>query len=363
MSNEVYIACPTLGGGGSERDALVLAAALRARGHAPSLLVLRNEGALSKKTPPGVKVLELKCSRVLFSLLPVLRFMWENPRSRVLVLDFDMAIIFGLIKRLSSPDFHLIYRESNMPMYYIPKNRRWLFGTFINAATSVIAQNRSELLELRRLGITSEIIVANNPTLFPQERPIFKGPCSPRALQLLSVGRLDAQKSHVTAIRAIPRILEHFPEAHLTILGEGALRGSLQQEIDALGLSGHITLAGFSDEPNAWRRRTDVFIMTSEFEGQPNALLESIAAGCRYLATPCGGGVAELLHEIGAQDALISHERFSEEIVEKLTRTLSRDAAYWEGAYERFRRLMCFDSAVETYARSIFSNAETQSAL
>lgn len=109
--------------------------------------------------------------------------------------------------------------------------------------------------------------------------------------EIVTCGRLEEQKNHALLIAAFSKMVERYPEARLKIYGEGSLRGELQKQIDALGLHEKAFLMGATNHVEKVLETADVFVLSSDFEGMPNALMEAMAAGVPCISTdcPCGG--------------------------------------------------------------------------
>lgn len=131
---------------------------------------------------------------------------------------------------------------------------------------------------------------------------------------VMTAGRLTAQKNQAMLIRAFAAIAGD-TEEELRIYGEGELRRPLEALIARLGMEGRIRLMGASDDMPAALAGCRLFVLPSDFEGMPNALLEAMAAGrcCVSTACPCGGpeaviesGVNGLLVPVGEEKALSS---------------------------------------------------------
>ena len=129
---------------------------------------------------------------------------------------------------------------------------------------------------------------------------------------VMTAGRLTAQKNQAMLIRSFAAIAGDVEE-ELRIYGEGELRRSLEALIAQLGMEGRIRLMGASDDMPAALAGCKLFVLSSDFEGMPNALLEAMAAGrcCVSTACPCGGpeavlenGVNGLLVPVGEEEAL-----------------------------------------------------------
>ena len=107
---------------------------------------------------------------------------------------------------------------------------------------------------------------------------------------IVSVGRLTEVKNHELLIRAFSDIADKIPD-NLEIFGDGPLKNKLELLIKELGLQNRVFLRGLvSDIPNAIRK-SKLFVLPSNYEGMPNALMEAMALGIPCIATdcPCGG--------------------------------------------------------------------------
>ena len=108
---------------------------------------------------------------------------------------------------------------------------------------------------------------------------------------VVSVGRLEPQKNHKLLIDAIKIAKDCIPTIKCIIYGEGKQREELEKYISELDLKQHIELPGEVKNVNKVLKRADVFVLSSEYEGMPNALLEALAIGVPSISTdcPCGG--------------------------------------------------------------------------
>lgn len=112
---------------------------------------------------------------------------------------------------------------------------------------------------------------------------------------IINVARLMPQKNQALLINAFAHISAQYPQMELHIFGEGKLRTALEQLIEELNLKNRVFLEG--NVPDAIIKNKDarLFVMSSDHEGFPNALVEAMVCGIPSLSTKFDTGVAEQL--------------------------------------------------------------------
>lgn len=111
---------------------------------------------------------------------------------------------------------------------------------------------------------------------------------------ILSVGRLIKQKNHAMLLRAMKRVSEKVL-VRLIILGEGPLKEELIRTAANLGVDKEVLLPGWRDNPFKYMSRAKVFVLSSDYEGLPNVLIEALACGVPVISTDCPSGPKEIL--------------------------------------------------------------------
>lgn len=123
--------------------------------------------------------------------------------------------------------------------------------------------------------------------------------------EIVTCGRLTEQKNHRLLIDAFAEVQKIYPFATLKIYGEGVLREKLQNQIDSLNLNEKVFLMGATNDVAKALQTADLFVLSSDYEGMPNALMEAMAAGVPCISTDCPcGGPRELFGE-DASDKLV----------------------------------------------------------
>jgi GalNAc-alpha-(1->4)-GalNAc-alpha-(1->3)-diNAcBac-PP-undecaprenol alpha-1,4-N-acetyl-D-galactosaminyltransferase len=136
--------------------------------------------------------------------------------------------------------------------------------------------------------------------------PIDSGKAKGR-YRLIAVGRLDPVKGYDILIEAFARAVPGSPDWDLVIYGEGGERLALQSQIERLGMSQRIVLAGNATAVQQAYAEADLFVHAARYEGYPNAVQEALAAGKAVIATDCPGATRELLGD-GRYGVLVPSE-------------------------------------------------------
>jgi len=118
--------------------------------------------------------------------------------------------------------------------------------------------------------------------------------CSHDVPVILGAGRLSHEKDFPTLIRAFASVRQHL-KCKLVILGEGNERERLYNLIQELGILKDVDLPGFVSNPYPLIAQSDVFVLSSVWEGLPTVLIEALALNTPVISTDCPGGSKEIL--------------------------------------------------------------------
>jgi GalNAc-alpha-(1->4)-GalNAc-alpha-(1->3)-diNAcBac-PP-undecaprenol alpha-1,4-N-acetyl-D-galactosaminyltransferase len=114
---------------------------------------------------------------------------------------------------------------------------------------------------------------------------------------VLAVGRLERQKAVDVLLSAFAQVASALPEWKLAVLGDGALRESLQQQALTLGIAASVTFAGRVEDPGPWYRQARMLAHPARFEGLPNVVLEAMDARCPVIVTDAQTGLREFVRD------------------------------------------------------------------
>lgn len=106
--------------------------------------------------------------------------------------------------------------------------------------------------------------------------------------RFITVGRLSTEKNHARLIRAFSRVHAERSATQLFIVGGGPLAADLERQVRAAGLTGAVFLTGPQPQPGRIMDRTDCFVLSSDYEGQPMVLIEAAQRGMPIVSTAFG---------------------------------------------------------------------------
>ncbi|GIV09328.1 MAG: glycosyl transferase [Fimbriimonadales bacterium] len=293
--------------GGAERVLVTLANRFAERGHEVQMVLMKPEGALRQELSAGVRIVDLHTYRIGRTVLPLARYLRRERPDAMLSTLSQPNLVAILARRLARAPTRIVAREANTPTRefgsaVLLKDRivPALIARFYRQADAIVAVSRgvqADLLRLTRLPET-RLPCIYNPVITQQLMHLREEPVEHAWFQhgappvVLAVGRLTPQKDFATLLRAFAQVSA---PSNLLILGEGEARTSLEQLAAQLGIAEHVQMPGYEPNPFKYMRRAAVFVLSSRYEGLPNALIQAMACGCPVAATDCPSGPREIL--------------------------------------------------------------------
>lgn len=308
-ARHLALVAPSFRGGGAERVLVELARSFAERGHDVDLVVARAVGPLAEDVSRDVRVVDLEAPRVARALPGLARYLRRERPDAVLSTLAYLNVVAIAARRVTGVRSRLVVREANtLAMTGAHgKNRRdrllpRIVGPAYRCADAVIAPSAGVADDLvTTCGVPrGRIRVIPSPSVPHDVDQRIEGPIDHRWFRddgvpvVLAMGRLVPQKDFGTLIDAFARLRSR-RNARLAILGEGRLRGALEQRVHDAGLDADVWMPGFVANPFPYLARAAVFVLSSAWEGMPNVLVQAMAAGTTVVATDCPNGPRDVL--------------------------------------------------------------------
>lgn len=308
-SERIALFVADLEGGGAERVMVTLANGFHRGGYTVDLVLQRATGPYLKDVSKGVTVVDLKAARSFLSLLPLIRYLRKTRPNTMFSTLSNVNIIAVLAWIIARVPGRLVVREAittsvddrssagiRSKMISLMRRKAYQRANHVVAPSIGVAEDLIENVGVDR----ARVSVICNPIDISLISALASEPVEhlqtlPSNTQVvLGVGRLFPQKDFTTLIRAFSKVCQT-RNAVLFLLGEGEEREHLNRLVLELGLSGKVFMPGFVENPFAYMKHAAVFVLSSRYEGLPNALLQALAVGTPVVATDCPSGPREIL--------------------------------------------------------------------
>jgi glycosyltransferase involved in cell wall biosynthesis len=236
--------------------------------------------------------------------------MMKKEKPDIIVTFLDTVGYMYMLKNKFSKRFKVVASERSDPYAYkglAGKIRHKLIGL----ADRVVFQTEGakEFYSHNKKMIAKSVVIPN--PIIPKNASygLKKVSYEERDNRIVSVGRLDLkQKRYDVMIDAFKIAHKSFPELQLHIYGDGADKQKIQDIIDLNKLNDCVFLRGRTDNVEMEIQKARAFVLTSDYEGIPNALIEAMLAGVPSVATDCSPGGAALLIKNGENGLLVPRE-------------------------------------------------------
>jgi glycosyltransferase involved in cell wall biosynthesis len=336
---DILLYTHSFAGGGAERVTVQLANHWASRGVSTAMAVNLDEGPLRADVSPEVEVIALGQRRGAMAIPGLVRLLADR-RPRAMVSGMTTQnIAASIANRIVGRRTRLVVTEHisliSSGRSHAGMNTRARMGLlrlsypFAHVVSAVSAACARDLD--RRLGRPEgSTAVVYNP-IWPPERTPGVAPADVHPWfggddpVVVNVARLERPKNHHNLIDAVAIARKTRP-VRAIVLGEGSLRAELEAYAVQRGVAEHVDFPGFKRNVGDYLAETDLFVLSSDTEGLPLALMEALYMGTPVVSTNCQTGPDELLQD-GAYGALVptrDPEALAQAMIEALDAPVDR---------------------------------------
>lgn len=316
MSNRICFVMPTMSGGGAERVVSVLANEFIKAGYDVTLM-LTNSTQIVYDLDKRIHI-DTGCVTRKLGFIGQIRAIREKMKAvseMAFISMMDDQNLFTLLAGIGQKN-KVIISQRNDPhrafgnRRFISKIHPWLY----TCADKVVFQTY-DARDFYPKYARRKYHVILNP--LNEKLPIRE--VSNRSKRVVTVCRLHAQKNLALAIDAFKELNSRFPEYVFEIYGEGEKENELRRHVHDIGLDGKVLFKGFRKDIYDCIYDATMFVLSSDFEGLSNSMIEALALGIPTIATDCPIGGSRMVIENGVNGYLVpirNKERLADAMID-----------------------------------------------
>lgn len=288
-----------LGLGGAEKVMIQLAEKIKSLNHSIKIIYLTG----NVQVQPNDKTIEI----IGLNLNSAIDFVEASRKYRQVIYDFHPDVIHAhmihanIFTRLNSiflpRDIKLICSAHSSNEGGILRMLAYRLTNGLSDVLTNVSQEATQSFIKKKAVNASDIVTIYNGIDLTKFRSIGKvnniSKCKLKIDSndkiILAVGRIEDPKDYPTLIKAVSLLSETTNNFKLLIAGEGTLRKDLEILINKLKVSDRVYLLGNRDDIPELMALSDLYVLSSKFEGLPTVLIEAMACGKFVVSTDCGG--------------------------------------------------------------------------
>jgi glycosyltransferase involved in cell wall biosynthesis len=346
---KIYFLIPSLEKGGIERSLSRISKGLIDNGW--EVIMLTSEVSEEGKSYfensvkfITVKTLFKKQNSIIFQLLKniILFFKFKeiiNKNNVDLVLAAKNLPMAVLLKKYSKSEFKLFLREAVHPFTAAKNQRSYINRKFIIFLKKKLYPYADKIIAISE-GVKKSLI--DQLKMQPNKIDVIYNPAGDERIielskekveknyfsnnfNIINIGRLTKQKDHITLLKAMKIVLKKV-QCNLIIIGEGSERDNIYKFIQDNNLESNVDLIGYKSNPWKYLSRSDLFVLSSIWEGFGNVIVESMMLGVPVISSDCNSGPSEILGEgkYGDLFEIRDYKKLSELIINKFNSSESK---------------------------------------
>lgn len=294
----------TLHAGGAERVISLLANSFCQKGYEVEIVCI-NKHLVFYPIDEKVKVWFAEDEVKSLSILKKMMWLREHINSEKpdVVIAFMLEVYCVTLASLIGVSVPVISSE-RMDPHFFGRAKGLLRWLLLRRTTHLVVQT-VRIKDFYSAKLQSRTTIIPNPVT----DKVFSLTPTLKQKRIIAVGRLAYQKNYPMMFRAFAKVHHDFPDWQLVVYGNGPQKEEIRGVIERLGMEGHIILAGKSDHVVEEMNKSSLFVMSSDYEGMSNALLEAVCVGLPVISTDVSGAKDLITEGVNGYIVPVGNER------------------------------------------------------
>ena len=302
MEKKILLFNPSIEGGGVEKNLFLISNFLIKKFKKVSIITISKNQ--KKKFNKSIEFISLSSNiwdkygrkfKYFLALILLIKEIFNN--KNLLVFSFQANIYCIIVCKLFG--VKVISRSNSAPSGW---SQNWLkrniFKIVLNLADKVMVNSKQFKKNLKK-EFNVDAICIYNPlnTIEIKQKSKEKAPSifkSNKKLKILNIGRFTEQKDQETLLKSLNHLKKDL-KFEAVLIGKGVLKDNLKRYIKENNLKNNIKILNFVENPYKIIRQTDIFVLSSRYEGLPNVLLEALVLNKFVISSDCPTGPKEIL--------------------------------------------------------------------
>ena len=297
MKKKIVLYIPSIEGGGVEKNFFMITNYLSRK--YKKIFIVTADRKFKKNLGNNVILITprsnkwSKKSRIIKTLISIFLLLKYFKSEKLILISFQSNISSILVSKIFN--YKIIIRLNTSLKKYINNSlKRYFYKFFYNLADEIIVNSKYFKNEVEKfLNLKSILIYNSNQN--SKKKKILRYFKNFNGLKILNIGRLTDQKDHITLVKSLRLLSKKKISFRCCIIGSGANKIFLKNYINSEKLNTSIKLLGFKKEAEIYLPSSDLFVLTSKFEGSPNVLIEAQSRNIPIISSDCPTGPKEIL--------------------------------------------------------------------
>ena len=365
---KIVLILPNFKGGGAEKVMITLANIWASKSIRVYFLVGEAKGEFLHLLSNQVEVYDLKASKFSNAIPEMIRKLKKINPDVVLSTLIYCNVVSTIAVKLSRINTKLILREATTPskgienkpliLRILAKNLYKLADKFIAVSNGV----KTDMISFYNLD-SDRVEVINNPIITPDIFSLAKEEIThdffnSGEVVITTLGKVSIAKDYLTLVEAFALVRKMKLKAKLLIIGRTnsapQLFDEIKNKIRLYNMESDIDFCGFQSNPFPYLKKSDLFVLSSAYEGSPGALVQAMALNCKLVSTDCPSGPKEILNGgkygklVPVKDPLALSKAILETIkTPNINVDNQNNIALYKAEYSAIKYLEAFNNIVE----------------